>query len=507
MAVLRLVPSQGPPIPIEVTQDRALVGREPTCDVVVSDGSVSRKHAHLERRGNGWAVVDEGSANGTFVDSQRITESELRSGQEVRFGSMGFRVEIEGGDDSATILTAAPDVTVVQESPVKPPGVPAPPPAPAVKPPAPPWSTPVKPPVTPAVPPMPGGTPPPAPGGTRPVAGPPPLPPRPAPGAPPPLPPRATAPPPPPGPGAPPPLPPRASVSRPPGVESMPPGEAPPAKKRGPLFWIGGGCCGCLVLIMILAGVIGGGVYFATNAVVEAVRAQIADAKKGDIDGAYARMTDEYRAEHTREDFAAYVARHPGLSQNTDSTFINRNVTNDVGTVGGTLNGGGQTEVVVYTLKKVGGAWKISEIEINGDAATSASGGSTDTGGGGGGGSGGSLSLETVGVDKTPDGDGQVVAIKVRATGFGVEGPAASPRADLVLDLETRGPGNRRIESLSRMELQSRDRPDGMDPPHVDFDVSVTIHNSPPGNYVARLTVRDQIGRDIKTQDVPFTLP
>src|SRR5687768_3645065 len=110
MAVLRLVPSQGPPIPLEITQDVAVVGREPTCDLVVSDGSVSRKHATIERRGNGWAVVDQGSANGTFVDSQRVTELELRNGQELRFGAMAYRVEIEADDaGGATILTTAPD--------------------------------------------------------------------------------------------------------------------------------------------------------------------------------------------------------------------------------------------------------------------------------------------------------------------------------------------------------------------------------------------------------------
>ncbi len=80
MAVLRLVPSQGAATPVEVTQDRVVVGREATCDLVVNDGSVSRKHAIIERRGTGWAIVDQGSANGTFVDSQRVTDVVLHSG-------------------------------------------------------------------------------------------------------------------------------------------------------------------------------------------------------------------------------------------------------------------------------------------------------------------------------------------------------------------------------------------------------------------------------------------
>ena len=57
------------------------------------------------------------------------------------------------------------------------------------------------------------------------------------------------------------------------------------------------------------------------------------------------------------------------------------------------------------------------------------------------------------------------------------------------------------------MELETRNRPDGLDPVHADFTATVTLLDATPGDYVARLTVRDQIGRDIKTQDVPFTLP
>src|SRR6266496_3109315 len=115
MAVLRLVPAAGGAA-VEVTTDSALVGREPTCEVVVADGSVSRRHARLERRGETWAVVDQGSANGTFLDSQRIIESTLRSGQELRFGAIAYRVEIAGEEDmGATIVSGGlPEATVIQ---------------------------------------------------------------------------------------------------------------------------------------------------------------------------------------------------------------------------------------------------------------------------------------------------------------------------------------------------------------------------------------------------------
>lgn len=506
MAVLRLVPSQGSPTPVEITQDRVVVGREPNCDVVVSDGSVSRKHATIERRGDGWAIVDQGSANGTFIDSQRVTDAGLRNGQELRFGAMAFRVELE--DDSATILTGMPEATVIQEAPVKRP--PATPPPPVVKPATPPWSPPPRAPVVTPAPPLPSpGSAPPA----RPATTPPPLPPRAA-GAPP-LPPRPAAPPPSAGASAPPPLPPRPAASRTPVVTPVTPGGPPPAKKpRGPLFWVGGGCCGCLVLVLIFLGIVGGGAFYMTSGAVEAVRAQIADIKKGDLAAAYGRMSEDYRAQHSMDEFVSFVDRHPSLKENTDSTFMSRNVQNNTARIAGTLTGAaGAKEEVTYTLIKEGGGWRITDIEFGDSPPTVDQGGGATpvaAGGSGGGavpGGGGSLRLETLAAEKSVDPPGHVVAIKLRATGFGTTGPADAPRTDLVLDLETRGPGGARLPDLSRMELQQRDRPDGLEPPHVDFDVSVTLRGAAPGEYIARLTVRDQIGRDIKTQDVAFTLP
>src|SRR5689334_22705742 len=134
MPPLRLVPATG--AAVEVDSDTALVGRDPTCDVVVADGSVSRRHARLERRGEEWAVVDQGSANGTFLDSQRVIESTLRTGQELRFGAISYRVEIEA-EEGATIVSAGmPEITVIQSGPlVPPPSIHPPPPRPPGAPP------------------------------------------------------------------------------------------------------------------------------------------------------------------------------------------------------------------------------------------------------------------------------------------------------------------------------------------------------------------------------------
>src|SRR5687767_2857582 len=105
MAILRLRPPEG--APIEFEQDRTLVGRDPSCAVVLDDKSVSRRHALVERRGHAWHVVDQGSANGTFLDGAQIAEAELRDGQELRLGTLPLAVELES-EMPQTILMASP---------------------------------------------------------------------------------------------------------------------------------------------------------------------------------------------------------------------------------------------------------------------------------------------------------------------------------------------------------------------------------------------------------------
>jgi pSer/pThr/pTyr-binding forkhead associated (FHA) protein len=65
------------------------VGRGSHNDVVLADDSVSGSHASLERRDDGWHVVDARSRNGTYVDGERVTgERLLRGVAELRFGGV-----------------------------------------------------------------------------------------------------------------------------------------------------------------------------------------------------------------------------------------------------------------------------------------------------------------------------------------------------------------------------------------------------------------------------------
>ena len=60
----------------------ASIGRSPDCAVQLSHKSISRKHAHIEVDGGRWALIDDGSRNGVFLDEKRVERIELSDGLE-----------------------------------------------------------------------------------------------------------------------------------------------------------------------------------------------------------------------------------------------------------------------------------------------------------------------------------------------------------------------------------------------------------------------------------------
>ncbi len=61
-------------------------GRHPESDIFLDDITVSRRHAEIERRGEGYVVRDVGSLNGTYLNRERIEEAALENGDEVQIG-------------------------------------------------------------------------------------------------------------------------------------------------------------------------------------------------------------------------------------------------------------------------------------------------------------------------------------------------------------------------------------------------------------------------------------
>ncbi|MDQ3962636.1 MAG: DUF3662 and FHA domain-containing protein [Actinomycetota bacterium] len=79
---------------ISITETPVVIGRMSTCDVVLADPNVSRRHAELRTEAGRWLLVDLGSTNGTLVNGKLAREHELRGGEDLSFGTSELRFEL-----------------------------------------------------------------------------------------------------------------------------------------------------------------------------------------------------------------------------------------------------------------------------------------------------------------------------------------------------------------------------------------------------------------------------
>jgi hypothetical protein len=70
-----------------------IVGRHHSCDVVLPDPSVSRRHARLIFRDARWVLQDLASTNGTLVNGRPVGRCELRPGDRVLVGEATLRID------------------------------------------------------------------------------------------------------------------------------------------------------------------------------------------------------------------------------------------------------------------------------------------------------------------------------------------------------------------------------------------------------------------------------
>jgi hypothetical protein len=69
---------------------------------VMPESGVSRLHGKIHQRGSSYWVEDSGSANGTFLNGQRLTPyllHALEDGDELQLGLVKLRVILEGRDE------------------------------------------------------------------------------------------------------------------------------------------------------------------------------------------------------------------------------------------------------------------------------------------------------------------------------------------------------------------------------------------------------------------------
>ena len=92
---------------IDLAKDHLVIGRDPSCDVVIAHPVVSKKHAEIIKQNGKSLIVDLGSVNGTFVNGIRVKRHELQELDRVVIGPS--ELHFHGGT-----LTHVPDRRVVR---------------------------------------------------------------------------------------------------------------------------------------------------------------------------------------------------------------------------------------------------------------------------------------------------------------------------------------------------------------------------------------------------------
>jgi DNA-binding NtrC family response regulator len=90
---------------VRLTDQPVSFGSSPSCDLVLTDKTVSRKHLQAELHGDEVVMIDSGSTNGTFIQGSRFEKIVIGFGAEVKLGR--------------TVIKFLPDEEVVEPEPLE----------------------------------------------------------------------------------------------------------------------------------------------------------------------------------------------------------------------------------------------------------------------------------------------------------------------------------------------------------------------------------------------------
>ena len=95
-----------------------IIGRHPNCDLRIPLMEISRRHCQLDCHSGLFSLRDLGSSNGTFVNGERIEETQLKPGDHIQIGQLTFVLEI--GAAAEPKVPETPAAKPVEGGPAKP---------------------------------------------------------------------------------------------------------------------------------------------------------------------------------------------------------------------------------------------------------------------------------------------------------------------------------------------------------------------------------------------------
>jgi DNA-binding winged helix-turn-helix (wHTH) protein len=93
---------------LPLDQDETTIGRSESCTVVISASTVSRLHARIELQHDRYVLFDAGSANGTFLNGELISDGQqLSTNNEIWLGSPDVALSFSDPDETLGVALSA----------------------------------------------------------------------------------------------------------------------------------------------------------------------------------------------------------------------------------------------------------------------------------------------------------------------------------------------------------------------------------------------------------------
>ena len=240
------------------------------------------------------------------------------------------------------------------------------------------------------------------------------------------------------------------------------------------------------------------------------VNQQLESLRSGDLKTAYSYCSAGFQESTSLSDFQEMLQAYPILKNAKEFRSNNREISNDVAKLIGTIQGfDGSTQPVEYQLVKENGVWRIQQLHMSnpgilhpqepGQKAQLRSPDPSPPQ---------SLEIREITVSQESKGEATEVIVKFKVLHFLNEKKEGSSRAHLIQDIQTIGPDGNIVPDLSFEKIKEVDET-GTFEEYGSAEFSNTLNmtaSHPHGKYTVNLTVHDRIGNQDTKASTEFEL-